>query len=63
MVTCVNQSRPVEACRPFCFSQKKKLTKQQGQGGAWTQWSILTIDIRPPAPNGAVEFAKLPSPS
>jgi hypothetical protein len=39
------------------------MTEKQGKGGEWTQWIILTIDIRPPKLNKAVEFGELPNPS
>ena len=55
MFKCLNQSRPVKACRPFCFSQKENLTEKHVKGGEWTKWVILNIDIRPQV----VEFAKL----
>ena len=47
----------------FVFFKSKTWPKKQGKGGEWTQWIILTIDIRPPKRNKAVELGKLPNPS
>ena len=54
------KSKPLsESLLVILFFQKSNLTEKRVKGGEWTKWIILTIDIRPPALNEAVEFAKL----